>query len=116
MLSMRPIAPPRRTPGTTRLGLFVGAIPLFMLMLYQWLATPTFFGSLGNRRPEFLGIPIALWIVTVALLWGAIGGYIVARSRSRWALPFGLLLFTIPACLAMLLGPALVLILQNLGS
>lgn len=116
MLAAPAIAPPRRTPRTTRLGLLVGAIPLFAVTLLQWVAAPTFFDPMNARRPELLGVPVEAWIMGFALLWGAIGGYIVATNTSRWVLPAVLVVFTLPACLAMILGPAILLILQNPGS
>jgi hypothetical protein len=116
MLSAPAIAPPRRTPRTTRLGLLVGAVPTFMLILWQWVAAPTFFGPLGVRRPELLGIPVELIVTGLAVGWGAIGGFVVARSTTRWVVPYVLLIFTIPACVLILFAPVIVLIMQNWGS
>jgi hypothetical protein len=60
------------------------------------------------------GIPYDLIVLAFALSWGAIGGYVVGTSRSRWVLPAVLIGFTLPACVAILFAPALILILQNL--
>lgn len=63
-----------------------------------------------------LGIPAPLLVAVVALAWGAIGGYIVGTSRSRWVVPYVLVLFTLPACLGVVFAQAIVLILENLGA
>ena len=82
-------------------------------MLVTLLVQPTYFGPMGYEAPTFLGIPAMLVITGVALAWGALGGLIVATSRSRLALPLVLLFITLPACAVIILGPAILLILQN---
>ena len=102
---------PRRTAP---LGAFLAGVPL-VVAAWGLVAAPTFFRPMGYRQPELFGIPLEFAITVFAIAWGAIGGYIVGTSRSRWALPYVLMFFTLPACLAIILGPAIVLILQNLG-
>ena len=70
---------------------------------------------MGARPPELYGIPVQLIFVAFAVAWGAIGGYVDGTSRSAWVLPVVLMVFTLPACLAIIFGPAIILILQNLG-
>ena len=79
------------------------------------VATPTYFEPFGVRRPELFGVPLDFIVMVFAVAWGAIGGYVVATRRSPWVLPLVLVVFTLPACLAIILGPAIILILQNLG-
>ena len=99
---------------TAFLGGFVGGIPL-LIAAWSIVAAPTFFDPMGYRRPELFGIPVQLIVMAFAVAWGAIGGYVVGTSRSPWVLPVVLLVFTLPACLAIIFGPAVILILQNLG-
>ena len=106
------IAP--RTPlRTALLGRFVGGIPL-MVAAWSFVAAPTFFSPMGHRDPDLFGVPVQLIVMAFAVAWGAIGGYVVGTRRSPWVLPVVLLVFTLPACLAIIFGPAFILILQNL--
>jgi hypothetical protein len=109
------LASPRTRRRTALLGAFVGAAP-FVWGLAAIVVAPSFSSPMFSESPTLIGIPSEVIIVAVALAWGAIGGLVVGTSGSRWVLPLALALFTLPACLALILGPALVLILQNLGS
>lgn len=100
-------------PGRAALAWVAAAVPVAMSVIE--LVRPTYFGPMGYEPPTILGIPAGLVITAIALAWGALGGVIVARSRSRLALPLVLLLITLPACAVVILAPAIVLILQNLG-
>jgi hypothetical protein len=107
------IAPgtPRRT---TRLGAFVAGVPL-LVAAWGLVAAPTYFEPMGYQRPELFGVPLEFIITVSAVGWGAIGGYVVGTSRSRWVLPYVLMFFTLPAVFVIVLAQAIVLILVNLG-
>jgi hypothetical protein len=93
-------------------GLLMALGP-FAIALFSLLAAPSFFGP---PPPRLYGIPYGLVFTALAVSWSAIGGYIVATSRRPWVLPVALLVFTFPAILTIVLGPAIILILQNLGA
>ena len=115
MLRMPPILVSPTTPRRTAvLRAFVAAVPL-AAAAWSFVATPTHFEPLGVRRPDLFGIPLDFIVMVFAIAWGAIGGYVAGTSRSPWVLPLVLVIFTLPACLAIILGPAIILILQNLG-
>jgi hypothetical protein len=80
--------------------------------LFAFVAPPSFFGP---PPPQLFGLPYELVFTSFAVSWGAIGGYVVGTSSRPWVLPVALLVFTFPAIVTIVLGPALVLILQNLG-
>ena len=65
--------------------------------------------------PSLLGISFADLLLAGAVGWGLLGAILVVRSRKPWAFAVGFLVFTVPACVAIILGPAIVLILSNLG-
>ena len=85
-----------------------------MVTAWSLVAAPTFFDPMGYRRPEVLGIPVEVLIMAFAVAWGGIGGYVVGTSRSPWVRALAIMVFTLPACVAIILGPAIILILQNL--
>ena len=103
---------PRRTP---LLGTFVAAVPAVAFAWSGVIAAPAYFDPMFARHPELMGVPISLIISIFAVAWGAIGGYVVGTSSSPWVRLAAVVVFTLPACAALILGPALILILQNLG-
>lgn len=76
-----------------------------------YLMSPTFFGP----KPELFGIPQNLVFTVGAMSWSFIGVAITWGARSWLADVLALLVFTVPAIVLMIIGPAVVLILQNLG-
>ena len=77
----------------------------------SYLAAPRLFGP----KPELFGIPQDLVMMIGAVTWALIGVAIIWHARS-WLVDFlTVLLFTLPAIAFMIIGPAVVLILQNLG-
>ena len=89
----------------------VGAIPLWLGLLLH-LMSPTFFGP----RPELLGLPASLVMMVGAMSWALIGLGVIWDARSWLVDALSLVVFTIPAMLFMILGPAIILIVQNLGA
>ena len=107
------VTAPRTPRRNALLGAFVASVTVVVAVL-SVVAAPTFFKPMGYRRPELLGVPVELIFMAFAVAWGAIGGYVVGTRRSPWVLPVVLIVFTLPACLVIILGPAFVLILENL--
>lgn len=63
---------------------------------------------------ESVGIPLNLVIGALTLAWAAFGALIVWTTSSRTAASLALVFITLPSIFAMILGPAIILILQNL--
>lgn len=110
---------PKQTPASTfaphRIsGLLMALGPLGLAILILYLARPSSSHPMFSERGAF-GIDLGPVLLVLALLWGAIGGYAVATSNRAWVLPVALVVFTIPAIVAIVLGPAIILILQNLA-
>ena len=86
----------------------IAAIPLWLGPLI-YLMSPTYFGP----KPELLGLPQALVMTVGAISWALIGLGIIWDARSWLVDALTLVVFTIPAMLFMILGPAIILIIQN---
>ena len=89
----------------------IAAIPLWLGPII-YLISPTYFGP--DR--ELLGIPQVLLMTVGPMSWALIGLGIVWDARSWLADVLTLVVFTIPAMLFMIIGPAITLIVQNLGA
>jgi len=108
-------SPPSRavkTPGTRpRIPMrLIGAIPLWLGPLI-YVMSPTFFGP----KPELLGLPPTLVMAVGAMSWALIGLGIIWDARSWVVDALTLMVFTIPAMLFVIIGPAIILIIQNFG-
>jgi len=109
-------SPPSRavkSPGARpRIAMrLIAAIPLWLGPLI-YLMSPTFFGP----NPELLGIPQSLVMTVGAMSWALIGLGIIWDARSWLVDALVLVVFTIPAMLFMIIGPAIILIIQNFGA
>ena len=104
------IAPPSRSRFLVR----AAALMPFWLFLALF-ATGQFNSFFGPPPPEIMGIPLGAWMIALAAGWMLIGVALVWGTRSRLTEMFVLLLFTIPATILLVLGPAVILILQNLS-
>lgn len=88
--------------------------PLWVLIISP-LAAPRFFEPLGGEYPNILGLNLGVIVTALALFWMLIGLYVLWNATTRWVEALVYTVFTIPATMAVLLTPALVLIMQNLG-
>ena len=89
----------------------IAAIPLWLGPVI-YLMSPTFF----SPNPELLGIPQALVMTVGGMSWALIGLGIIWDARSWLVDVLTLVVFTIPAMLFMILGPAIILIVHNFGA
>jgi hypothetical protein len=111
-LTPRPARAGNASGGRPRIALrLIAAIPLWLGPTI-YLLSPRFFGP----NPELLGIPQALVITVGAISWALIGLGIVWDARSWLVDVLTLLVFTIPSMLFVIIGPAIILIVQNLGA
>ena len=65
----------------------------------------------GLERP--LGHPAGAFLDALVLVWMSIDVYVLWSARSRLVAGLVYVVFTIPATIALLFGPAILLILQN---
>ena len=92
----------------------VALTPLWVYVVVQVVSGYRGTGLFGP--PEILGIPLPVVASGVAFGWMLIGLGLVWDQRSRFVELLSLLLFTIPATIGLIIGPALILILQNLNA
>jgi hypothetical protein len=73
---------------------------------------PMFGRMLTSTRVNVVGIPAGAFIYGAGILLSVAGLAAVWRWKWPWA---GIAVFTIPATLLVVFGPAVILILENLG-
>jgi hypothetical protein len=91
---------------------FFAFTPLW-IRIHAHFAWQTFFPPMfsGVRGP--FGIPSDVVFDGLVLIWMSIGGYVLWGARSRLIAAVVCLVFTIPATIALIFGPAIALILEN---
>ncbi|HET9851790.1 MAG TPA: hypothetical protein VFP56_04705 [Candidatus Limnocylindrales bacterium] len=102
---------PWRAPAGARLA---SLAPFFLAVALQLFA-PRYFPPLFAAPPDVMGVPLGVIVGALALAWAAFGALVVWTTHSRVAAALALAFLTLPSMFALLLGPAVVLILQNLG-
>ena len=107
------VAAPRPwgAPAAARLS----SLAPFLLAVALQLFAPVYFRPMLVRPPEILGIPLGVVVGALILVWAAFGSLIVWTTHSRLAAALALGFLTIPSIFSMILGPAVILILQNLN-
>jgi hypothetical protein len=90
------------------------ALAPFVALVALALGRAGYFDPMFSEPATILGMPADVVVAAAAIAWGALGGVFIWRSSSPLRVPIALLVFTVPACLAILLAPAVVLIVQNL--
>ena len=88
--------------------------PLWVLIITT-IASPTYFEPMFAKPPDILGIPLGVVVDAMAMLWTLIGVVLIWDTVSKLVQGLVLFLFTMPATLVVVLAPAAVLIMQNLG-
>ena len=89
-------------------------LPLWIFLIFN-LAQGTSMGGPMGEPPTILGFPLYGWLAILAGAWTLAGLALIWDARSTLRRTVALLVFTIPATFVLILGPALILILQNLG-
>ena len=103
-------ARPWRAPVTARIA---SLVPFFVAIALQ-LAAPRFTEGLLMPPPDIPGIPTGAILGALVLGWAAFGALVVWTTGSRLAAALALGLLTLPSMFGLILGPAMLLILQNL--
>lgn len=115
-----PVVPPGQARPITRRDAssiarrLVALTPLWILLV-TFVARGAYWVSFFGPQHEILGIPRSVAMIGLAMVWMVLGLVLTWDARSRLTQAVALLVFTIPATLFLVLGPAIVLIVQNLG-
>ena len=107
-----PPAPPRGWSAPTAMRL--AALSPFAILLALLVGT-TFFDPMFAKPPDLLGMPLGVVVGLLTIVWAALGALVVWKARSPSVAALGLLVFTAVAIFAIVFGPALILIAQNLS-
>lgn len=89
-------------------------IPLALLLVLG-LAAPGYFDPLSTQPPSIVGIPLGQVLLAAAVVWMVIGAIAIWFTRSQAAQLAILFFFTFPSLFVVIMAPALILIMQNLG-
>lgn len=106
-----PVAPSSRSGPRVLLGF----MPLWVLLIFA-VTAPGFMDPLFANPPSVIGLPAGILIVAVAMLLMLAGVWLLRRPATDLTTVLAFLLFTIPATLLILLGPAVILIIVNLAT
>ncbi|HEY8437953.1 MAG TPA: hypothetical protein VIK65_05000 [Candidatus Limnocylindrales bacterium] len=87
-----------------------------LVALVMTMGQPGWMDPMFSKPPEAMGFPLGFVIMAGSAIWYAIGVGLIARARHRAVRLVGVFVFVLPATLAFLLGPAAILILQNLAA
>ena len=119
--SRTPPQPPRPATSLMRRPWRAGPFSLLFAFTPLWVGMYAYSqlqGSVGSPMNTDtsgpFGIPQGVLFNGLVMVWMLIGVYVLWRTRSQLVPGLVYLIFTIPATIALLFGPAIVLILQNL--
>ena len=99
----------------SRLAIRLASLTPLWVQIVASLLFQTYFKPMVTGPPEILGIPLGVVIAAIAMVWMLIGTVLVWDQRSPFVAVLALMVFTIPSTLVIVMTPAVVLILLNLG-
>jgi hypothetical protein len=102
-----------RSPGA-RAGYALTSVPIILTVVAMVVA-PGFMDPLFANPPAIGGLPAGVALLFIFLVWAVMGILVVRGARSNARVLLALAVFTLPASIAIILGPALILIIQNLA-
>jgi len=102
---------PRRPASMPRL--LLGLLPMWVFLFFS-LAAPGYLDPLYLNPPGILGVPAGMALVVLALVWMLVGLLGLYRLTSDALALLVLMLFTVPATFAIVLAPAMIMIIVNL--
>jgi hypothetical protein len=102
----------RAKPGPR---LVVGLLPVWVLVLFSF-AVPGYMDPMYANPPSIAGLPAGVVLIAAAIFLTIVGVEITRRVESDLAVAFVWLLVTIPATALILIGPAAILMVLNLGT
>jgi hypothetical protein len=112
------LAPPGDVSGSAQPvsqgpRVLLGLLPLWILVSFM-LITPGFMEPAFANPPAALGLPFGVFIIGIALAVMIIGVQILRRASPTVAL-VAFICFTVPSVIAIILAPAMILVLVNLS-
>jgi hypothetical protein len=113
------LASPQRASSVLRRPWRAGPFSIFFAFTPLWIRIYAYFAWQTFSSPMFtdssgpFGISQRVFVDGLVMLWMLIGVYVLWRARSRLVAGAVYLVFTIPATIAVIFGPAIVLILHN---
>jgi hypothetical protein len=103
-----------RATRLQRVGYAIAGIPFAMILVAQVLA-PGFLEPIFANPPEIVGLPAGIVLLFVAAIWASLAFVVIRANPSGLGIAVGLLVFTVPAILAILYLPSTILIVLNLN-
>ena len=101
--------------GNTRLAISIGLFPLWLTLILVVLAR-SFFDPMLTNKVAIAGLPIGVAIFVVIGLLTIVGTLAIWRARSSLGVAVAMTLFTTPAVILVILGPAIALVMTNLST
>ena len=96
-----------------RFGYAIASLPFILIVVSQLLA-PGFLEPIFANPPDILGLPAGVVVLFVVAIWALLAFVAIRELRSGWGVALGVIVFTIPSMVAIILLPATILIVQNL--
>jgi hypothetical protein len=103
---------PTGTTSSQRLGYAIASLPFVLLATITILAAG-FMEPVFLNPPEVLGLPMGILMVFVAAVWASLAFVVVRAVRSGVGVAIALLVFTVPAIIAILLIPGTIVAILN---
>lgn len=110
--------PRRETPGPWRApapARVASLLPFLVAIAIPVLNGQRLSSPMFTEPPVFAGLPPGIVVGALVIAWAAFGALVIWTTHSRLATTLALAFLTLPSMFAMILGPAIVLILENLG-
>ena len=104
-----------RATGLQRFGYVIASIP-FVLIVVAQIVAPGFLEPIFANPPEILGLPAGIVMLFLTVIWASLAFVVIRAMPSRSGIALGLLVFTVPAIIAIVYIPATILIVLNLNS
>ncbi len=89
-----------------------GLSPLWLL-LFLTVVSIGFLGPLGDKAAGIDGIPLGWFLLGLIALLTAVGFILIVRATSSIGLILPLVFLIFPALMLVIIGPAIVLIVEN---
>jgi hypothetical protein len=103
-----------RATGLQRFGYVIASLPFVLIVVAQVLA-PGFLEPIFANPPEIVGLPAGIVMLFIAAIWASLAFVVIRANPSGLGMAVGLLVFTVPAILAILFLPSTILIVLNLN-
>jgi len=109
-----PLIPSQKPWRAGWFSMFFAFTPVWFWVIAN-VAAPRFSEPMVVQPPGILGIPLGVVLAGLVGFWMLLGVLVLWRARSRRVAALAYTIFTAPATVVLIYGPALILILQNLA-